>query len=170
MVVGECTTRTSVSWVEKNENCKSKSALRRTGFPILHQFNPMSLVKSVWPDPSTSLESLFRHHSLSCSQSSSSSDSQCRTWDRIPSYKYLSKAVRASCQVDNTKQMSHFVCCRTVCGFVRFPKPSSDCDWNVTVICNNGDFFFFLVYFCDMLQNPKKGVEKKNVQKCSKWV
>lgn len=164
-MVGEYRTRTSVSWVEENENCKSNSALQLTGFPILHQFSPVSLVKSMWPDPSTSLESLFRHHSVSGSQSSSSSDSQCRTWDRIPSYKYLSKGVRASCQVAQYKTNVSFCLLPHSMWFCEVPKPSSDCDWNVTVICNNSDFFsFFLVYFCDMLQNPKKGLKKK---KCS---
>lgn len=153
-----------MSWVKKNKNLRSQSIPQLPGFPIWHHFSLVSSVTSMHltcPD----------HWKASPGTQSGTSDSPCHTWDGIPSHKYWSQGVRASCQVAQCKINASLCLLPRSMWLCEVQKLSSCCDWNVTVICNNGDSIPPTSWstFVTCSKILRKAC-KRNVQKCSKWV
>lgn len=123
--------------LKKIKNLKSKSTSWWHGFPIWLQLSLVSIAQSRGLIPGG------RHPTPSGPQQVRCSKQPlwvpCHTWDGIPSHRYWNQGVRASCQVAHCKTNASL--CLRLCRMwlCEVQKPSSRCDWNVTVICNNGD-------------------------------
>lgn len=117
------------------------------------------------PDHGWSLEGLSWHQS-------STSDSPCHPWAHFPSRKYLSKSVRANCQVAQGR--TNISLCLSLhsmwwCEIQKPPRTATGM-WQYCVTRVARSFYFFGgATFVTWSKILRKG-GKRNTQKGSKWV